>query len=187
MPAPRLGKEWLIGLGVYWGGRGCGKADWAKSLHFLIPVSLLPPIPPQARSDPLIPGPGPVRCEFHVTVPPPANRSKRSSAPSGGRSSLMEGHAPVRLLCPTAKIKMLQTSGHSSTTEQRSQRTESVTANSWRHLLWVAVGWEEKQPGLQDFIYSAQLCSNTERGPYACTTTSFSIPGLTLSSSFFLV
>ena len=42
-----------------WGGGGsCGKVDWTKSLHLFIPMSSLPPIPPQARSDPLIPGTG---------------------------------------------------------------------------------------------------------------------------------
>lgn len=123
--------------------------------------------------------------KFNLTVPspPPSPRAGRSNAPLhplAAAALLEKGTHLFWLLCRTAKIKMLQTSRHSSTTESRSPRTETITTNPWRCLLRVTTDWAEKMPGLLDSIYSTWFSrrSLSLRSPRFC----FVLNTLTLSA-----
>ena len=72
-------------------------------------------------------------------------------------------HTCVRARTPVLSLSPSQNTSSrlSSASAQRPPRTQTITTNSWRCLLWVTVDWEEKPPGLLDSIHSHQSCSIT--------------------------
>ena len=118
------------------------------------PPSSRPPTPAQICSDSVIPWARSRSGEFNLPASP------LPPAPPGGRSpsrTCVRARTPVLSLSPSQNTS----SRLSSASAQRPPRTQTITTNSWRCLLWVTVDWEEKPPGLLDSIHSHQSCSIT--------------------------